>query len=208
MRKRTNEDLLLSQEFQIAAFRALHGLTPEIAHEDITPFAGTYEFYKPAHDNPDRRINVGRLIIGEKARVEGVRSAFSCSYESRRDGNRNGLHAHGVFIPLYDTANILLQTRSGGRIQIALDHLDPSGSDNRYDDLGGVFVSHLSKWQPMTSPVHARRIDPSEFRYRSIPATRFEELPRAVRKRLARGNIYWADETFPGFGMSKFGSPT
>ncbi len=72
---------------------------------------------------------------------------------------------------------------------------------HQVDNLGGIMIaaagSSSSAW-----PIYAVRTDDDPFKFESFTADQLPSLGRGPWDRLRRGNIYWADETFPGFGLS------
>ena len=51
-------------------------------------------------------------------------------------------------------------------------------------------------------PIYAVRTNAAAFEFKRYTADQLPTLGRGPWDRLRRGNIYWADETFPGFGLA------
>jgi hypothetical protein len=198
-----DEERMQTSEIAVSAIKELLAHGSDLNFDKARAFAGTYSLYRPSHVNPNGEIRVSRLVIGLEAQADGERSEFNCTYESRynEDGRPRATFATGKIIPHYNRALAILTTRAKGSFVLMFDDITADHSERQYDSMGGIMIAAAanasSAW-----PIYAVRTDAAAFEFKRYTADQLPDLGRGPWDRLRRGNIYWADETFPGFGLA------
>lgn len=198
-----DEERMQTSEIAVSAIKELLAHGSDLNFDKARAFAGTYSLYRPSHVNPNGEIGVSRLVIGLDAQSDGEGSEFNCTYESRynEDGRPRATFATGKIIPHYNRALAILTTRAKGSFVLMFDDITADHSERQYDSMGGIMIAAAanasSAW-----PIYAVRTDAAAFEFKRYTADQLPDLGRGPWDRLRRGNIYWADETFPGFGLA------
>lgn len=198
-----DEEKMRENEVAVSAISHLLANDAELNFKDARMFGGTYTLFRPSHVHPNNEIHRVKFIIGSEAHAPNGPSEFNCSYESRYEdhGRVRSTIATGKIIPHYNRLMAIMTTGSKGSFILMFDNIAGDHSGKQIDVMGGIMISAAtgvsSAW-----PVYARRTDPSAFEFKTHTAEELPSLGRGPWDRLRRGNIYWADETFPGFGLA------
>jgi hypothetical protein len=191
-------------EKDVSAIRLLLGHSNELNLAKAKDFAGTYRLFRPSHNDPNDVIMVTKFVIGKDALSAGE-SDFSCSYESEyvEDGKETATEAVGKIIPHGQRLLAVLTTLGKGNFFILFDRAYRETDASSFQSMGGIMMAAVTDGPASAWPVFAARVDDprAEFEYSQYDASELTSLPRSVWNRLRRGAIYWADETFPGFGL-------
>ena len=203
-----DEERMQTSEIAVSAIKELLAHGSDLNFDKARAFAGTYSLYRPSHMDPNREIRVSRLIIGLDAHTDGEPSEFNCSYDSDyvEDGRPRSALATGKIVPHYSRALAILTTRSKGSFILMFDDITADNYDRQIDNMGGIMIAAAANTSSAW-PVYAVRTNPDEFSFKSYTADELPTLGRGPWDRLRRGNIYWADETFPGFGLANVRGP-
>lgn len=203
------EEYAQINEIAVHSIKDLLGHGSDLNFEKARAFAGTYSLFRPSHVYPNEQIQRVKFVIGLDANTPGSKSEFNCSYESRYEdhGRTRSTVATGKIIPHSDRLLAILTTSTKGSFILMFDDVAGDHSALQYDTMGGIMISAAtsasSAW-----PIYAHRTDAKTFEFKTHQAEELESLGRGPWDRLRRGNIYWADETFPGFGLADVRAPT
>lgn len=202
------EERMQENEKAVYSIKDLLAHGSDLNFEKARSLAGVYSLYRPSHVRPDDEILCARFIIGRNALKTGDKSEFNCSYESRYDdsGRERSTVATGKMIPHHDRLIAILTTSLKGSFILMFDDIAGDHAKSKVDTMGGIMIAAAtgvsSAW-----PIYARRTDPRAFQFKTHTAEELPSLGRGPWDRLRRGNIYWADETFPGFGLADVRAP-
>jgi hypothetical protein len=201
------EEYARENETGVSETRLLLGHDRTLNLNKAQDLAGTYKLYRPSHNDPKNTIIVSKLIIGHDA-IAGEnhdKSYFNCSYESEysQDDKVTTTLATGKIVPHGQRVLALLTTLRKGNFVILFDRIYGDTDSSLFQSLGGIMIAAIIDGPASAWPIYALRVDDpkAEFEFTDYHATDLKNLPRGVWDRLRRGAIYWADETFPGFGF-------
>lgn len=196
-----SEEILRKKLPDIVELRSAFAYSGGYGHPRNTAWRGTFELYRPFHENPKNEIIRSKFVIGNS------KHEFECSLESRYKNKHDQdkkFHATGKMVPWTDNSSACILNVG------AHDFYDPSGhyimqiygpdrsgdEQNIVQSFRGLMISSIGP-VPSAWPFYAVRAADRNFKPGILTGDEYQSLADEIKDQLDMGAVYWRDKDAP-----------
>lgn len=200
-RRCESEEILRKKLPDIVELRSAFAYSGGYGHPRNTAWKGTFELYRPFHENPKNEIIRSKFVIGNS------KHEFECSLESQyidKFDQDKRFDATGKMVPWTENSSACILNVGAREAYDPAGHYimqiygpDRSGDEqNIVNRFRGLMISSIGP-VPSAWPFFAVRATDRNFKPGILTADEYQSLAEEIKDQLDMGAVYWRDKDAP-----------